>query len=301
MAVNALVDGMVAGAIGYGVAYPLDTISAKIQAAKRQTPPTGTVQMAFTDARADDFLGTVQMVWEDAGFAGFYPGVGSTMAGQALIKGSVFSTYSCMKHAFSSMPGGEHGLALDSDAQMLISAALAGAVASFVATPVERVKLVMQRSPHGDYASALVCARSVVAADGVDGLFFRGLGAMLAREVPSYTFYFLAFELATAALVPIVALLPAFAWLVPLLGGAVAGVAAWVPVYPIDTVKAELQASHEANGDGHRVGALECTRRMYREQGGIKRFWQGLSPKLARAVVSSATTFYVYCALSSLA
>ena len=68
----------------------------------------------------------------------------------------------------------------------------------------------------------------------------------------------------------------------------------------IDTVKAELQASHEANGDGHRVGALECTRRMYREQGGIKRFWQGLSPKLARAVVSSATTFYVYCALSSL-
>ena len=178
----------------------------------------------------------MQIVWEDAGFAGFYPGVSTVMAGQALIKGSVFSTYSCMKHAFSSMPGGEHGLALDSDAQMLISAALAGAVASFVATPVERVKLVMQRSPHGEHASALVCTRSVVAADGVDGLFFRGLGVMLAREVPpSYTFYFLAFELVTAALVPVVAPLPAFAWLVPLLGGAVAGVAAWVPVYPIDT------------------------------------------------------------------
>ena len=236
MAVNALVDGMVAGAIGYGVAYPLDTISAKIQAAQRQTLPTSTMQMAFMDARADDFLGTVQIVWEDAGFAGFYPGVSTVMAGQALIKGSVFSTYSCMKHAFSSMPGGEHGLALDSDAQMLISAALAGAVASFVATPVERVKLVMQRSPHGEHASALVCTRSVVAADGVDGLFFRGLGVMLAREVPpSYTFYFLAFELVTAALVPVVAPLPAFAWLVPLLGGAVAGVAAWVPVYPIDT------------------------------------------------------------------
>ena len=47
------------------------------------------------------------------------------------------------------------------------------------------------------------------------------------------------------------------------------------------------------------VSALECTRRMYREQGGIKRFWQGLGPKLARAIVSSATTFYVYSALSS--
>ena len=138
-----------------------------------------------------------------------FPGVGSMMAGQALIKGSVFSTYSCMQHAFSSMVGGEQLLALDSEGQMLISAAVAGAVASFVATPVERVKLVMQRSPHGEHASALVCARSVIATDGMDGLFFRGLGAMLAREVPSYTFYFLAFELVTAALVPLVAIVPA--------------------------------------------------------------------------------------------
>jgi hypothetical protein len=33
---------------------------------------------------------------------------------------------------------------------------------------------------------------------------------------------------------------------VPLLGGAAAGVASWVPVYPVDVVKTNLQTSTDA-------------------------------------------------------
>ena len=86
--------------------------------------------------------------------------------------------------------------------------------------------------------------------DGVRGLLFRGLGATLAREVPSFGFYFAAYE-CTKGLILSLLLTHAspllgggggsLAFLAPLVGGAAAGVAAWVPVYPIDVVKTNLQ------------------------------------------------------------
>ena len=132
--------------------------------------------------------------------------------------------------------------------------------------------------------SPVTCARGLIERDGAAVFLTRGLGATLAREVPSYIFYFLAYELVKGALgaSPLVP-----TELVPLLGGGAAGVAAWLPVYPIDCVKTHLQTSEGCES------FAECAVRLYRD-GGVGAFWDGLSAKLARAVVNSATTFYVF-------
>lgn len=73
-----------------------------------------------------------------------------------------------------------------------------GLVASFVVTPVERIKVVMQAAvssaskgvasgvPRGGagYANAWGCARNLVAEHGMWRGLFAGLGPTLFREVP---------------------------------------------------------------------------------------------------------------------
>ena len=65
-----LAAGMVAGAIGVGVAYPLDTLKTKMQACGGGSPWETARRVLATD-----------------GPSGFYGGVASTMLGQAVIKG----------------------------------------------------------------------------------------------------------------------------------------------------------------------------------------------------------------------
>lgn len=84
--------------------------------------------------------------------------------------------------------------------------------------------------------------------------------------------------------------LGAATWVAPLLGGAAAGAAAWVPVYPIDVVKTNVQM--EIDG-GRREGFVGVAKRLW-AKGGAAIFWDGLGPKLARAVVNHAVTFWVF-------
>ena len=260
--------GMVAGALGKGVAYPIDTIKTK-------------QQLYAGEGSASSPFSLVSTVLKAEGVSGFYGGVSSTMAGEAVIKGAVFFTYDF----FNALLGPASQL------NMIIAAGISGAVASVVATPVERVKVVMQAGQAGQYASPLACILSLVRTDGVEGLFFRGLVATLLREIPAYIFYFTSYEYASTALLPggsLAGLLPPS--IVPVVGGAVAGVMCWVPIYPIDVVKTNMQAGDGAVGDSGFVG----TAREIFDAGGLGAFYDGLGPKVLRAVVNHAVTFYVY-------
>ncbi len=117
-----LLAGMASGAIGVGVAYPLDTIKTKMQAYRTGGP-----------------VETALAIIEKEGISGFYGGVSSTMAGQALIKGVLFFTYGVVQTALRGATGGAP-LSLSS---LALAAGISGAIASIVATPVERVKVRM--------------------------------------------------------------------------------------------------------------------------------------------------------------
>ena len=66
--------------------------------------------------------------------------------------------------------------------------------------------------------------------------------------------------------------------------GASAGVAMWIPVFPIDTVKSRLQSAEGRPTIGGTI------RGLYRN-GGVRAFFPGFAPAMARAVPANAATF----------
>ena len=273
-ALVSLAAGMVGGSIGVGVAYPLDTLKTKQQA-----------------SAGSESLNPIQLtkrIYRAEGIAGFYGGVSTTMAGQAIIKGALFFVYGAARNALTRTALGYSTLAL------CLAAAFSGFIGSFVMAPVERVKCVMQAKAAGTFPSPFRCIAEILRNDGLYGLCFRGLGATIAREIPACTFYLVGFDLAKAVLLP---QLPRTAAL--LLSGAFAGVVSWIPVYPIDVVKTQIQIEVDGGSSGVDNTFLGHTRRLWRA-GGVLAFWDGIGPKLARAIVNHAVTFLVFdnlCAL----
>ena len=304
--VVSLLAGAAAGSIGVGVAYPLDAIKTKAQVAA--------ANRGAVDAKALGMLSIARYVLEEEGVKGFYGGVAGVMMGQAFIKALAFSSNNAalgwLVHAGPGSPPLE---------ALVAAAAFSGFVTSFLVNPIERVKILMQADGSGEYANELDCARRVLQGDGFAGLVFRGLDATMAREVPGYGLYFVAYSLLTQS--PLVAqvLGPAAA---PLLCGAAAGCISWIPVYPIDVVKTAMQntqggrtpapapsleiAGAEAGArDGltaNTSGATQpapsqgfvATAAALYAQGGVAVFFDGLSPKMLRAAVNHAVTFAVY-------
>jgi len=68
------------------------------------------------------------------------------------------------------------------------------------------------------------------------------------------------------------------------LGGGAAGVAMWIPVFPIDTVKSRLQSAEGRLMIGGIISGL------YRSAG-LKAFFLGMGPAMARAVLANAAAF----------
>lgn len=260
-----LFAGMVGGAIGVAVSYPLDSAKTKMQA------------LGGGFAALPRFIAA-------QGFCALYDGVVWTMFGQALIKGALFGSYELAQHLLL-----VHSLAAAPTMGMkVVAAGAAGAVSTFLVTPIERIKVVMQAtgSAAARFVSPLACLLQVIASDGIGGLMCGGFGVTLARQVPTDIFYLLTFERCTAALQH-AAILPAgSSALISLIAGAAAGVMAWLPVYPIDVIKTNVQASAE------HVPALVVVQRLWQQRGPCA-FCEGLAPKLARAVVNHAVTFMV--------
>eukprot|EP00577_Skeletonema_sp_RCC1716_P025463 CAMPEP_0113434648 /NCGR_PEP_ID=MMETSP0013_2-20120614/35711_1 /TAXON_ID=2843 ORGANISM="Skeletonema costatum, Strain 1716" /NCGR_SAMPLE_ID=MMETSP0013_2 /ASSEMBLY_ACC=CAM_ASM_000158 /LENGTH=173 /DNA_ID=CAMNT_0000324683 /DNA_START=52 /DNA_END=569 /DNA_ORIENTATION=- /assembly_acc=CAM_ASM_000158 len=101
-----LLAGSVGGAIGVGVAYPLDTLKTKSQVYSSQQSrqikdelmqqsESGVVRSGDdvykVESPEDDLISLVKLILEEEGIAGFYGGVKAMMIGQALIKSVAFS------------------------------------------------------------------------------------------------------------------------------------------------------------------------------------------------------------------
>lgn len=280
-----LFAGSVGGAIGVGISYPFDTLSTKAQVS------TGNDEMQM------NFTRNMRHIWKSEGLRGFFEGVLVTMIGQAFIKAIQFAV-----NEITFLWLEKHSTIQSNIIKMAIAGTLAGLLSSFVVSPVELVKIRMQAqnkpstNKKDDDASFLVydneldCARSIVKNEGWDALFFHGLGITIIREIPSFAFYFVAYGmLARSAMADVLGGNAA-----PLIFGAMAGWAMWIPTYPIDIVKTIVQVQTKGKGKKKELlNSRQITAKMYRA-GGIRAFFDGLEPKLARAAVKHAVTFWVY-------
>jgi solute carrier family 25 carnitine/acylcarnitine transporter 20/29 len=79
-AAASVLAGSVAGAVGVGLAFPLDTLKTKAQVLSQQSRANGDVALNY------NMVQTVSHVWKNEGVSGFFAGVKSTMLGQAFIK-----------------------------------------------------------------------------------------------------------------------------------------------------------------------------------------------------------------------
>lgn len=163
-----------------------------------------------------------------------------------------------------------------------------------ITAPFERVKVILQvqdqRLAPGEkprYNGGLDVVRQLYREGGVRSVF-RGSAATLARDGPGSAAYFAAYEYMKRRLTPVD---PAtgkpsgqLSLTAVTCAGAAAGVAMWIPVFPVDTVKSRLQTA-EGNVT---VGGI--VRELY-AKGGVRSFFPGFGPALARAVPANAATF----------
>ena len=105
----------------------------------------------------------------------------------------------------------------------------------------------------------------------------------LARDGPGSAAYFAAYEYIKRKMTPTDAEGKLSLTAVMVAGGA-AGVAMWIPIFPIDTIKSRLQSAEGRPTIGGTIKGL------YRS-GGLRAFFPGLAPALARAVPANAATF----------
>lgn len=116
---------------------------------------------------------------------------------------------------------------------------------------------------------------------------FRGSAMTLARDGPGSAAYFATYEYIKRKMTPKDANGKPSGGLsltAVMVAGGAAGVAMWIPVFPVDTIKSRLQSAEGRPTIGGTV------RGLYRS-GGFKAFFPGMAPAMARAVPANAATF----------
>ncbi|KAG9775424.1 hypothetical protein KCU88_g5142, partial [Aureobasidium melanogenum] len=165
---------------------------------------------------------------------------------------------------------------------------------TLITAPFERVKVLLQiqgqkQLAPGEkpkYSGGIDVVRQLYKEGGIRSVF-RGSAMTLARDGPGSAAYFAVYEYVKRSLSPKDKYgnatgelsLPAV-----MTAGGAAGVAMWIPVFPVDTIKSRLQS---AEGRPTISGTISS---VYRS-GGIKAFFPGFGPALARAVPANAATF----------
>ena len=161
-----------------------------------------------------------------------------------------------------------------------------------ITAPFERVKVLLQIQGQKQlrpgekprYNGGIDVVRQLYREGGIRSVY-RGSAATLARDGPGSAAYFATYEYLKRRLTPKdehgnpgSLSLPA----VSVAGGA-AGVAMWTAVFPVDTVKSRVQT---AEGNPAVGGVI---RELY-SKGGVKAFFPGFGPAIARAIPANAVT-----------
>lgn len=273
--------GFVAGVTGTIAGYPFDTVKVRLQ--------TQTLNHRLYAGSWDCFT----KIAKQESVLGFYKGMSSPMFGVALINGTVF----CVQNAAK-------GLFVNSDTYtaLAVTGAIAGAVQSFMCSPIELVKTRLQTQGIGQqrklftlstdlYKGPIDCLKQSYRRRGLRHGVMRGLSMTLARDIPSFAAFFSSWQFFVTNFSPTgkEADMPMY---MNLLGGGFTGIATWTVSYPFDVIKSRYQASR----DHIYKGVWDCAVKSFRTEG-WQVFTRGFVPCTLRAVPTNAFTYPVYAFL----
>ncbi|KAK5168902.1 carnitine transporter [Saxophila tyrrhenica] len=272
------VAGGVGGVCAVVVGHPFDLVKVRLQTAEK-----GVYNGAFDVVR--------KTVAREGMVRGLYAGVSAPLVGVTPMFAVSFWGYGVGKQlveSFSEVKDGQYSVAQVSTAGFFSAVPM-----TLITAPFERVKIMLQIQGQKElkpgekpkYSGGLDVVRQLYKEGGIKSVY-RGSAMTLARDGPGSAAYFATYETIKRSLTPKDETgkpgqlsLPA----VCAAGGA-AGVAMWIPVFPVDTIKSRLQS-----GDGN-LSISQTIRQLY-SKGGIKAFFPGMGPAMARAVPANAVTF----------
>lgn len=282
-----LTAGTIGGAVQLVVGHPFDTIKVKLQSQPAPQPGKPTKYSGAIDA--------VRKTVASEGPVGLFKGMGAPLASIAAFNAILFSVRGKMESIFRSRPG-----EVLSPGQQFVCGAGAGVAVSFLACPTELLKcrLQAQSSLAGTaistnsvkYRGPMDVAKHVLKSEGgVKGLY-KGMIPTLTREVPGNAVVFSTYEAfkqyfaggtQTAEISKIELVV----------SGGLAGACFWLVVYPTDVVKSVIQVDDYRNPKYS--GAIDAFRKILRTEG-VKGFYKGFGPAMARSVPANAACFLAY-------
>ena len=278
-----LAAGGVGGVCAVVVGHPFDLVKVRMQTAER-----GVYSSALDVAR--------KTIAREGLARGLYAGVSAPLVGVTPMFMVSFWGYGVGKsliEKLSPVPY-KNNTPQYSIGQISAAGFFSAIPMTLITAPFERVKVLLQIQGQKElkpgekpkYAGGADVVRQLYKEGGLRSVF-RGSAMTLARDGPGSAAYFASYEAVKRYLTPKDAegnatgqlSLPAV-----IVAGGAAGVAMWIPVFPVDTIKSRLQS---AEG---RPTIMGTVRGVYRS-GGFKAFFPGFGPALARAVPANAATF----------
>ncbi|KAF8470863.1 mitochondrial carnitine:acyl carnitine carrier [Kalaharituber pfeilii] len=268
---RSLIAGGVGGVCAVITGHPFDLVKVRLQTAEK-----GVYSGAIDCVR--------KTVAREGMFRGLYAGVSAPLAGVTPMFAVSFWGYDVGKNLVRAVSPGSDANAPLSTAQISTAGFFSAIPQTLVTAPFERVKVLLQIQGQSSgplkYKGSFDVVRQLYLEGGIRSVF-RGSVATLARDGPGSAAYFATYEIVKKRLTPENSDLSLGAVMV---AGGCAGTSMWLLVFPVDTVKSRLQS-----GDG-KLGLGGVIKQVY-GKGGIKAFFPGLGPALARSFPANAATF----------
>jgi solute carrier family 25 carnitine/acylcarnitine transporter 20/29 len=226
--------GGFSGAIGALLSHPIDTIKSNAQNGK-------------------------QIKWT---VSNLYKGVSAPIVGIGLEKAIVFGTY---ENTFRYL---QKTNTLNEYTNYGLAGSMAGFAASFIVTPVERIKILAQTN------------NMITMKDLNPRFLFRGLSSTFTRETPGFAIYFTTYNALKSHYSKTTELNVShyFAF------GGLSGAVSWLFIYPQDLVKTKVQSSKLD------LKFKDIVKLVYKESG-VTGFFKGFHYAMLRAIPLHAGTF----------
>lgn len=272
-----LFSGAVGGVAQVLIGQPFDIVKVRLQ----------------TTTQYSSALDAATSIYRNEGALAFYKGTLTPLIGIGACVSVQFGGFHYARRQLEARnvaEGKEAGL---SYGQYYTAGAFAGIANTALSSPIEHIRIRLQTQPHGAnrlYNGPIDCVRKLSAHQGVLAGVYRGTAVTFLREAQAYGMWFTTFEYlmnADAARNNIkreeISTLKVAAY------GGLAGEMLWISSYPFDVVKSKMQ-SDGFGKDMKYKSMRDCFAKVWRTEG-MRGFWKGIGPTLARAMPVSAGTF----------
>ncbi|XP_026186965.1 solute carrier family 25 member 48 isoform X2 [Mastacembelus armatus] len=268
------VAGWIGGVSSVVVGHPLDTVKTRLQAGKDYK----------------NTLHCVLTIYKKETAMGFFKGMSFPLASITVYNSVVFGFFSNTQRLISKYRHGD-GRHTCGMLDLTVASMLTGLVSVSLGAPVDLVKIRLQMQTQSVlaenlhlagnvsnvtnislrsvslpsqrlYRGPMHCLSSILQTEGLQGLY-RGAGAMILRDIPGYTLYFVPYAILCDLLKPDTTSNPhpCSIWL----AGGLAGSISWVTATPADVVKSRMQADIQLPRKYR--GIVHCILHSYQTEG----------------------------------